>query len=81
MTDTNFVNLHFNFYYIFYTHEKCKHDKIYIGHCILISTQCNLMRWEEHVACTGERRGVNRVLVGKSEGKGTTLNTQAKMGG
>jgi hypothetical protein len=27
------------------------------------------MRWVEHVACTGERGGVYRVLVGKSEGK------------
>ena len=28
------------------------------------------MRWEEHVACMGERRGAYRVLVGKPEGKG-----------
>jgi len=27
------------------------------------------IRWAGHVACMGERRGVNRVLVGKSEGK------------
>jgi len=27
------------------------------------------MRWMEHVARTGERRGVYKVLVGKSEGK------------
>ena len=27
------------------------------------------MRWEGHVACMGEKRGVYRVLVGKSEGK------------
>jgi hypothetical protein len=27
------------------------------------------MRWAEHVAHTGERRGVYRVLVGKLEGK------------
>jgi hypothetical protein len=27
------------------------------------------MRWEGHVACMGERRSVNRVLVGKPEGK------------
>jgi len=27
------------------------------------------MRWEGHVARMGERRGVYRVLVGKSEGK------------
>jgi hypothetical protein len=27
------------------------------------------MRWAGHVACTGEERGVYRVLVGKPEGK------------
>jgi hypothetical protein len=27
------------------------------------------MRWAAHVARTGERRGMHRVLVGKSEGK------------
>ena len=27
------------------------------------------MRWAGHVALTGERRGVYRVLVGKPEGK------------
>ena len=27
------------------------------------------MRWEEHVARMGERRGVYRILVGKHEGK------------
>ena len=27
------------------------------------------MRWAEHVASMGERRGVFRVLVGKPEGK------------
>jgi len=27
------------------------------------------MRWEGHVACIGERKGVYRVLVGKPEGK------------
>ena len=27
------------------------------------------MKWSGHVARTGERRGVYRVLVGKSEGK------------
>jgi hypothetical protein len=28
-----------------------------------------LMRWAVHVACMGERRGVYRVLVGKSDGR------------
>jgi len=27
------------------------------------------MRWAGHVACLRERRGVNRVLVGKPEGR------------
>jgi len=27
------------------------------------------VRWAGHVMCMGERRGVYRVLVGKSEGK------------
>jgi hypothetical protein len=27
------------------------------------------MRWAEHVACMGERRGVYRVLVGRPQGK------------
>jgi len=27
------------------------------------------LRWAGHVARTGERRGVNRLMVGKSEGK------------
>ena len=27
------------------------------------------MRWAEHVACKGEKRGVYRVLVGNPEGK------------
>ena len=28
------------------------------------------VRWAGHAACTGERRGIYRVLVGKLEGKG-----------
>jgi hypothetical protein len=27
------------------------------------------MRYMEHIACMGEKRGAYRVLVGKSEGK------------
>jgi hypothetical protein len=34
----------------------------------------------EHVAHI-ERRGIHRVLVGKLEGKETTLKTQTQMGG
>jgi len=28
-----------------------------------------LIRWAGHVACMGERRGVQRILVGELEGK------------
>ena len=35
------------------------------------------MRLEGHVARMGEKRGVYRVLVGKSEGKGPLAETQA----
>jgi len=35
------------------------------------------VRWEGHVACIGERRGVYMVLVGKPEGKESTWETQA----
>ena len=33
------------------------------------------------MACIGEGRGMYRVLVGKPEGKETTGETQAQMGG
>jgi hypothetical protein len=33
------------------------------------------MRWAGHVACVDEERGVYRVLVGKPEGKETTVET------
>ena len=39
------------------------------------------MRWVGHVTCMGEGRGMYRVLVGKLEGKETTGETQAQMGG
>jgi len=32
-------------------------------------TKSKKMRWVGHVACMGERKGVDRVLVGKPEGK------------
>jgi hypothetical protein len=35
------------------------------------------MRWAGHVARMGERKGVYRVLMGKTEGKETTWKTQA----
>ena len=36
---------------------------------ICVSYSVERMRWAGHVARMGERRGVNRVLVGKPEGK------------
>ena len=35
------------------------------------------MRWAEHVARMGERRGVYSILVGRPKGKDTTWETQA----
>jgi hypothetical protein len=39
-------------------------------------TKIRRMSWVGYVAYMGERRGVNRVLMGKSEGQ-TTWETQA----
>jgi hypothetical protein len=40
------------------------------------------MRWAEHVTRMGERRGLYRVIVGKTEGrKETSWKIQAYMGG
>ena len=36
------------------------------------------MIWAEHLACMGERRGVDRVLVGKPEGKRPLRRTRCK---
>ena len=36
---------------------------------IILVIKSRRMRWAEHVACMGERKGVYRVLVGKPEGK------------
>jgi len=40
----------------------------YSSHNIVLAIKLR-MRWAGHVAHTGERRGVYRVLVGKPEGK------------
>ena len=37
--------------------------------CIVRVIKSSRMRWAEHVARMGERRGVYRVLMGKPEGK------------
>jgi len=38
---------------------------LYSSPCIVRVRKSRRMRWAEHVACMGERRGVYRVLVGK----------------
>jgi len=44
-------------------------NDLYTSPKILRVIKSRKMRWEGHVACMGERRGVHRVLVGKPEGK------------
>jgi hypothetical protein len=39
------------------------------------------MRWVEHVASMGERRGIYRVLVGETIRKESTWKTKAQMEG
>jgi hypothetical protein len=52
--------------------RKLHHDELndlYSSCNIVQVIKSRIMRWAEHVACMGERRGVYRVLVGKPEGK------------
>jgi hypothetical protein len=42
---------------------------LYSSHNIVWVIKSKIIRWMGHVAHMGERRGVYRVLVGKSEGK------------
>jgi len=44
-------------------------NDLYCSHNVVRVRKSRRMRWTEHVACMGERRGVYRVLVGKPEGK------------
>ena len=44
-------------------------NDLYSSPTIVRVIKSRRMRWEGHVARMGERRGVNRVLVGKPEGK------------
>ena len=44
-------------------------NDLYCSTNILQVIKLRWMRWVGHVVCTGERRGVYRVLVGKPEGK------------
>jgi hypothetical protein len=45
-------------------------DDLYPSHNIVWVIKLSRMSWMGYVARMGERRGVYRVLVGKSEGKG-----------
>ena len=44
-------------------------DDLYYSPNIVPVLKSRRMRWAGHIACTRERRGVYRVLVGKPEGK------------
>jgi hypothetical protein len=46
-----------------------KLNDLYYSPNIVRVIKSRRMRWTGQVSCTGERRGVNRVLVGKPEGK------------
>ena len=45
------------------------HNDLYISPNIVRAIKSRRMRWAGHVARMGEREGVYRVLVGKSDGK------------
>jgi len=49
-------------------HNKELHD-LYSSPNLIWVIKLRRMRWAEHVACVGERRGVYRVVEGKPEGK------------
>jgi hypothetical protein len=42
---------------------------LYCSSNIVLMIKSRRMRWAGHVACMEDRRGVNRILVGKPEGK------------
>ena len=50
-------------------------NDLYSSPNIVRVIKSRIIRWAAHVARMGERRGVYRVLVGKHEGKDTTLKT------
>jgi hypothetical protein len=49
-------------------HNEKLHN-LYSSPNITLVIKSRTVRWQVHVACTGERRDAYRVLVGKSEGK------------
>ena len=56
-------------------------NDIYSSPNVIRVIKLRTMRWTGDVARIGKSRGVCRVLVGKPEGKETTWETQAYMGG
>jgi hypothetical protein len=45
------------------------YNDLYSSSTIVLVIKSRIMKWAEHIARMGERRGVYRVLVGKPEGK------------
>jgi hypothetical protein len=65
--------VHFN---IIIEHENMKYFTFHAVYCVIYNViaifrviKSSMVRWAGHVARMGDRRGVYRVLVGKSEGK------------
>ena len=56
-------------------------NDLYSSPNVLRVIKTRRMRWAGHVARMGERRGVYRVLVGKTEGKRPLRRPRRKMGG
>jgi hypothetical protein len=52
--------------------RRLHNEKLYALYCsqnIIRVIKSRRLRWAGHVACTGERRGAFRALVGKPEGR------------
>jgi hypothetical protein len=52
--------------------RKLHHEELndlYFSSDIIRLTKSRKTRWEGHVACTGERRGAHRILVGRTDEK------------
>ena len=53
-------------------------NDLYSSSSIVQVIKSKRMRWTGHVACTGDRRGLYRVLVGKSEGNRPLGRTRSR---
>jgi hypothetical protein len=49
-------------------HSEERHD-LYTSPSIITIIKLRRMRWEDHVACMGEKRNAYRLVLGKPEGK------------